>query len=77
MAPVYADHPFPLIRSPISLMGKEKTVWCYTYVTIPSEEANISQPDVFDICASEMSWVHNMMMCVANRNSRPPFSAYN
>ena len=44
MAPVYADHPFSLILTPISLAQDSAT------------------PDMFDVMASEMALVHNIII---------------
>ncbi|KAK3934693.1 hemerythrin HHE cation binding domain-containing protein [Diplogelasinospora grovesii] len=46
MSPVYADHPFPLIQTPAFLLK--------------SQDPN-AKVDIFDLCASEMASVHNMM----------------
>ncbi|KAK4096321.1 hypothetical protein N658DRAFT_436356 [Parathielavia hyrcaniae] len=50
MAPVYADHPFSLISTPVFL-AKGK-----------NEETHKTQPDMFDELASEMVHVHNMVI---------------
>ncbi|KAK3997762.1 hypothetical protein QBC44DRAFT_391905 [Cladorrhinum sp. PSN332] len=47
MAPVYADHPFPLIATPV--------------FTALSKDAN-AKPDAFDYNASEMAGIHNVII---------------
>ncbi|KAH6669653.1 hemerythrin HHE cation binding domain-containing protein [Plectosphaerella plurivora] len=47
MAPVYADHPFALIPTPL-FQGKE--------------ESGSFQPDMYERVASEMACVHNMIL---------------
>ncbi|KAK0625059.1 hypothetical protein B0T17DRAFT_508076 [Bombardia bombarda] len=51
MAPIYADHPFPLTESPLAKLKRE--------------DPN-AKPDIFTLAASEMAIAHNLMTRILN-----------
>lgn len=64
MAPIYADHPFPLLQTPVFLANNKGEKVCN-----PSHPTAMyflrlttTQPDMFDKIASEMAHVHNMLI---------------
>jgi hypothetical protein len=69
MAPIYADHPFSLLQTPVFL-AKSKDVnaqvrtanKCTTPVVHRRLQTAHIQTDIFDMMASEMVNVHNMLI---------------
>ena len=64
MAPVYADHPFSLIPTPVFLANNDAKVHNLDMPApsiVPTTNP-LLQPDMFDKLASEMCLVHNMLI---------------